>query len=322
MKAVTYERYGPPDVLRLSEVERPVPADGEILVRVYATTATRSDCGLRSSEYFISRFFTGIFRPKPARRVLGTEFAGEVESVGVGVTEFEPGDRVFGIRSGSNAEYVRVRESGVIAHIPPRLRFAEAAAVADGALSAMSCLRQARVDKGNRLAVFGASGSIGVGGVQIGKSLGAHVTAVCQTKSVDLVRSLGADEVVDYVNEDFTENGETYDVIFDAAGKTTFLHCRGSLEPHGIYITTDPGFLWQDLPFALVSRKAKIGFVRYTKPDILRLAELLEAGDYRPVIDRTYPLEDVAEAHRYVDTHQKTGNVVLVVREEIVAAPL
>ena len=320
MKAVVHDRYGPPEVLRLSDVQRPVPQEGEVLVRVYATTATRSDCGLRSAEYFVSRLFTGIFRPKATRRILGTEFAGEVESVGVGVTEFEPGDRVFGICSGSNAEYVDVRESGVIAHVPKHLSFAEAAAVADGALSAMSCLRQASVDSGKRVVVFGASGSIGVGGIQVAKHLGAHVTAVCNTKNVDLTRSLGADEVIDYVHEDFTKNGETYDVIFDAAGKTTFLHCRRSLKPDGIYITTDPGFMWQDLPFALVSRRAKIGVVRYTKPDIVQLGELLEAGDYRPVIDRTYQLADVADAHRYVDTHQKTGNVVLVVREDRVAA--
>jgi NADPH:quinone reductase-like Zn-dependent oxidoreductase len=165
VKAVTYDRYGPPEVLRLSGVDRPVPKDDELLVRVYATTATRSDCGLRSAEYFISRFFTGIFRPKASRRILGTEFAGEVESVGASVTEFEPGDRVFGIRSGSNAEYVCVREDGVIEHVPTRLSFAEAAAVADGALSAMSCLRQARVQAGKRVVVYGASGSIGVGGI-------------------------------------------------------------------------------------------------------------------------------------------------------------
>jgi NADPH:quinone reductase-like Zn-dependent oxidoreductase len=316
VKAVTYDRYGPPEVLRLSDVERPVPKDDEVLVRVCATTATRSDCGLRSAEYFISRVFTGVLRPRAARRVLGTEFAGEVESVGGRVTEFEPGDRVFGIHSGSNAEYVCVRGSGVIARIPTRLSFAEAAAVADGALSAMSCLRQARVGSGQGVVVFGASGSIGVGGVQVAKHLGAHVTAVCNTKNVGLVRSLGADEVIDYVNEDFTTNGEAYNVIFDAAGKTTFLHCRRSLKPDGIYITTDPGFMWQDLPFALVSKRAKIGVVRYTKPDIVKLRELLEAGNYRVVIDRTYPLEDVADAHRYVETHQKTGNVVLIVGED------
>jgi NADPH:quinone reductase-like Zn-dependent oxidoreductase len=210
---------------------------------------------------------------------------------------------------------VRVREGGVIAHIPTRLSFAGAAAVADGALSAMSCLRQARVDSGKRVVVFGASGSIGVGGVQVAKHLGAHVTAVCNTKNVDLMRSLGADDVIDYVNEDFTKKGKTYDVIFDAAGKTTFLHCRHSLKPDGIYITTDPGFMWQDLPFALVWKRAKIGFVRDTRPDILKLRELLESGEYRAVIDRTYPLEDVADAHRYVDTHQKSGNVVLIVRD-------
>jgi NADPH:quinone reductase-like Zn-dependent oxidoreductase len=315
MRAVTYERYGPPEVLRITDIERPLPKNDEVLVRVYATTATRSDSGLRSAEYFISRFFTGIFRPRATRRILGTEFAGEVESVGADVAEFGIGDRVFGIRSGSNAEYVCVRQGGVIAQIPTKLSFAEAAAVPDGALSAMSCLRQAGVGRGDRVVVYGSSGSIGVGGVQVAKHIGAHVTAVCNTTNVGLMRELGADEVVDYLNEDFTKNGETYDVIFDAAGKTTFLHCRHSLKHDGIYITTDPGFMWQDMPFALVSKRAKIGFVRYTKPDMVKLAEMLEAGEYRAVIDRTYPLEDVVEAHRYVDTHQKTGNVVLIVPE-------
>jgi len=312
---VTYERYGPPEVLRVTDVARPVPKNDEVLVRVYATTATRSDSGLRSAEYFISRFFTGIFRPRATRRILGTEFAGEVESAGADVAEFGIGDRVFGIRSGSNAEYVSVRQGGVVAQIPPKLSFAEAAAVPDGALSAMSCLRQAGVERGDRVVVYGSSGSIGVGGVQVAKQIGAHVTAVCNTKNVGLMRELGADEVVDYLNEDFTKNGETYDVIFDAAGKTTFLRCRHSLKPDGTYITTDPGFMWQDMPFALVSKRAKIGFVRYTRPDILKLADMLEAGDYRPVIDRSYPVEEVVEAHRYVESHQKTGNVVLTFPE-------
>jgi NADPH:quinone reductase-like Zn-dependent oxidoreductase len=256
VRAVVYDRYGAPDVLRLADVERPTPKEGEVLVRVHATTATRSDCGLRSAEYVVSRFFTGIFRPK--RGTVGLEFAGEVESVGEAVTEFAVGDRVFGIRSG-------------------------------------------------------ASGSIGVGSVQVAKHLGAHVTAVCNTKNVDLVRSLGADEVIDYLREDFTKNGETYDVVLDAAGKQSFLRCRRSLKPDGLYVTTDPGFMWHDAALALLSKRARLGLVRYRKPDLLTLAELIEAGKYRPVIDRTYPLEDVVDAHRYVETHQKTGNVVLTV---------
>jgi NADPH:quinone reductase-like Zn-dependent oxidoreductase len=312
MKAVVHDRYGPPEVLRLTEVERPVPKDDEVLVRVHATTATRSDCGRRSAEYFVARFFTGILRPREGN--IGLEFAGEVESAGSAVKELSVGDRVFGIGSGTNADYVCVREEGVIARIPSPVSFEEAAAVADGALSAISLMRSAGLERGQRILVFGASGSIGVAAVQVAKHSGAHVTAVCPTKSVDLMRALGADDVVDYLNDDFTKNGQTYDVILDAAGKTTFLHCRRSVEPDGIYVTTDPGFLWHDALVSLTTKRAKLGIVRWTKADLLTLTELIETGDYRPVIDRTYPLEEVVEAHRYVETHQKTGNVVLTVR--------
>jgi NADPH:quinone reductase-like Zn-dependent oxidoreductase len=311
VRAVVYDRYGPPEVMRIEEVERPVPKKDEILVRVYATTATRSDTGLRSAEYFVSRFVTGLFRPR--RRRVGLEFAGEVEAVGAAVTEFAVGDRIFGIGSGTNADYVCVREAGVIARIPDGLTYDEAAAVADGALSAMSCLRQANVAPARHVLVYGASGSIGVGAVQVAKHLGAHVTAVCNTKNLELARSLGADEVIDYLKEDFTKNGEQYDVVFDAVGKHSFLRCRRSLKPEGMYVTTAPGFMWHDAAVSLVARKAKLGIVRYRKQDILLLAGLLQEGKYRPVVDRTYPLEDVVDAHRYVETGQKTGNVVLTV---------
>jgi len=246
--------------------------------------------------------------------MVGIEFAGEVGAVGAAVSELAVGERVFGICSGANAEYVCVREAGVVARFPDGMTYEEAAAVADGALSAMSLLPRARVEKGDRVLVYGASGSIGVGGVQVAKHLGAHVTAVCNTKTVELARSLGADEVIDYLKEDFTKNGETYDVVFDAAGKHSFLRCKRSLAPEGIYITTDPGFMWHDALASLFAKRAKLGIVRYRKEEILAVAELLERGEYRPVIDRTYPLEDVVDAHRYVDTHQKTGNVVLTVR--------
>src|SRR3712207_531880 len=205
MRAVTFDRYGPPEVLRIEDVARPVPKADEVLVRVHATTATRSDCGLRSAEYFVARLVTGVFGPK--RRGVGIELAGEVEAVGADVTGLAAGDRVFGMGSGTNADYVCVREADPIAHIPDGMTYEEAAAVADGALSAMSLLRQARAEAGDRVLVYGASGSIGVGGVQVAKHLGAHVTAVSNTKNVELVRSLGADEVIDYLAEDFTRNG-------------------------------------------------------------------------------------------------------------------
>jgi NADPH:quinone reductase-like Zn-dependent oxidoreductase len=321
VKAVVYDRYGPADVLRLEDVERPVPKEDEVLVKIHATTVNRTDAGFRSAEYFISRFFTGLLRPRPNKRTLGTEFAGGVEAVGAAVTEFKVGDRVFGIRSGAHAEFVCVRESGVIAQMPTEMTFEEAAAVADGALTALSGLKNADLRMGRSILVYGASGSIGTAAVQLARHFDAHVTAVCNTPNVELVRSLGADEVVDYLQEDFTKNGKTYDVIFDAVGKQSFIRCRRSLKPGGIFLDTDPGFMWHLLLLALLTRwvgdkKARLVIARFTKEDLQFLTELIEAGKYRAVIDRRYPLEQVIEATRYVETGQKTGNVVLTVSRD------
>lgn len=314
MRAVVHDRYGPPEVLRVEDVERPVPADDQILVRVHATTVTRTDCGLRGSEYFFARVFTGLRRPK--RRISGMEFAGVVEAVGAAVDEFVIGDEVFGVRGGANAEYVCVREHGVVAHKPAGMSFEEAAAVCDGALIARTCLTAAELRPGRSIVVYGASGSIGTAAVQLAKHFGAEVTAVCNTKNVELVRSLGADEVVDYLREDFTKRGKTYDVVFDSVGKHSFRRCRRALKPGGIYITADLGFMWHVPLLVLLTRwigdrRATLGIGRYRKEDVLLLKELIEAGRYRAVIDRTYPLDDAVEATRYVETGQKTGNVVL-----------
>ena len=316
MRAVVYDRYGPPEILRLEEVERPVPGDADVLVRVRATTVTRTDTGLRSAEYFISRFVTGLRRPK--QRILGLELAGVVEEVGAAVTEFEVGDEVFGVRSGAHAEYVCVQENGALAHKPPGLTFEEAAPLSDGAALALACLRKAGTLDGKRVVVYGASGSVGTAAVQLAKHLGAHVTAICNTKNVELVRSLGADEVVDYTEEDFTTNGSTYDVVFDAVGKHSFRRSRRSLEPGGTFLETDLGFMWHVPALALATRwigdkNVGLGITKYSKEDVLLLKALAEAGQYRAVIDRTYPLEEVVEATRYVETGQKTGNVVLTV---------
>ena len=314
MRAVVHDRYGPPEVLRLEEVDPPVPADDEVLVRVRATTVNRTDSHMRRASPFIWRFMLGLRRPK--RRILGLEFAGEVEAVGAAVTEFRVGDRVFGMRSGSHAEYVCVREAGMIAHIPGGLSFEEAAAVCDGATQALAPLERAGVGEGTRLVVYGASGSCGTAAVQLAKRhLGAHVTAVCNTKNVELVRSLGADEVVDYLQEDFTRNGETYDVVLDAVGKHSFRRARRSLKPGGLFLATDG---LHNLPLAYLTswvgdRKVVFAIARPTKQDVLLLRGLVEAGTYRPVIDSVHPLEEAVEAHRYVDTQQKTGNVVLTV---------
>jgi NADPH:quinone reductase-like Zn-dependent oxidoreductase len=317
VRAVVHNRYGGPEVLRIEEVEQPVPQPNEVLVRVHATTVTRSDCGWRKAAPFFSRFFTGLRRPR--RRTLGMEFAGEVEAVGPAVTAFEVGDAVFGVKGfGANAELVCVPETGALAHKPAGMSFEEAAAVCDGACIALACVRQANLREGQSILVYGASGSIGTAAVQLAKHFGAEVTAVCPTQNVELVRSLGADEVVDYLQEDFTENGKTYDVVLDAVGKHSFRRCKGSLKPGGRYLETDLGFLWHVPLLALLTRwlgdkKVSLPIPTYTKEEVLLLKGVIEAGRYRAVIDRSYPLADVVEATRYVETGQKTGNVVLKV---------
>jgi NADPH:quinone reductase-like Zn-dependent oxidoreductase len=314
MRAVVARSYGPPEVLRIEDLARPVPKENEVLVKVHASTVTRSDCGFRGADPFFARAFTGLRRPK--QPISGMELAGVVEGIGSAVTEFAVGDEVFGLRSGANAEYVCVREQGAIAHKPRSLTFEEAAALSDGASIARACLAKADLGPGTDIVVYGATGAIGTAGVQLAKAAGAHVTAVCNTKNVELVRALGADVVIDYEREDFTRNGEVYDVVFDAVGKHSFRRCRRSLRPGGVYITTDLGFGWH-VPFlALATRvirrkRVTLPIPKYTKEDVLHVKELVESGKYRPVVDRVYPLEDVVEATRYVETGQKTGNVVL-----------
>jgi NADPH:quinone reductase-like Zn-dependent oxidoreductase len=320
MRAVVHDRYGPPEVLRVNEVARPIPKEDEVLVQVDASTVTRGDAmGVRHAEYRFARLATGILRPR--RTHFGSEFAGRVEEVGAGVTELRPGDEVFGYAGGASAEYVTVRESGVIAPKPAGLTFEEAAAVPDGSLLALSCLRPAYPLQGKSVLVYGAAGSVGTAAVQVlAHHFEAEVTAVCDTKDVTVVQSLGARDVIDRFREDFTKNGATYDVIFDAVGKHSFRRCRHSLKPGGIYISMDLGYLYH-LPLLALgtrifgSKRATIGIGRYRKKDLLLVKELVEAGTYRPVIDRTYALDEIVEAVRYVESGQKTGNVVLNVGE-------
>lgn len=311
MRAVVHDRYGPPEVLDLGEVDRPAPKDDEVLVRVHATTVTQTDCHMRAGRPFLWRFMLGLRRPR--RRVLGLEFAGVVEQVGPAVTEFAVGDRVFGLRNSSHAEYVCVRESRLVVSMPAGMPFVDAAAVCDGMSQALGALKKGRVGPGTRLLVYGASGSLGTGAVQLAHHFGAHVTAVCSTRNVELVRSLGADEVVDYTQEDFTKNGQTYDVVLDAVGKYSFARSRGSLAQGGLYVATDR---LVNFPLTLLTkwvgdRKVVFSASGYGRDTLLLLKELLEAGKYRPVVDRTYALEQVVEATRYVESWQKTGNVVL-----------
>jgi NADPH:quinone reductase-like Zn-dependent oxidoreductase len=328
MRAVVYDRYGDPGVLRLEEVEQPTPRDDEVLVRIHATTVNRTDCGIRGGENFITRLgysvvttgspFKALRHPK--QRILGTELAGDVAEVGTAVTRFAVGDRVFGVNAGAfgaQAEFLYMRESAPLARMPDGISFEDAAAVCDGAILALGCLRKVGLHAGQHILIYGASGSIGTAGVQLARnSFEAHVTAVCSTRNVELVRSLGADEVIDYTREDFTRNGETYDVIFDAVGKHAFRRCRNSLKPGGVYISTDG---WENLFWVVWT--ARIGDKRvmtdvpphYQQQDIVFLGELIEAGKYRAVIDRCYPMEQVVEATTYVETERKTGNVVLMV---------
>lgn len=318
MKAVVVDRYGPPDVQRIEEVAKPVPKEDEVLVKIHATTVTRTDSGVRSAKPTLIRLFFGLRRPK--QRILGTELAGEIVAVGSAVTKFAVGDHVFGstssFQSGAHAEFIAMRETAPLAQMPASITFEEAAAVSDGAILALMCLEAAHVHQGQKMLIYGASGAIGTAGVQLAKYFEADVTAVCNTKNVELVRSLGADRVIDYTQEDFTKNGETYDVIFDAVGKHSFRGSKGSLKPGGVYVATD-GFrnfflaLWTS---RIGDRKAIFPIPpHYTQKNVEFLKQVIEAGKFRAVIDRSYPLEQVVEATRYVETQQKTGNVVLTI---------
>ena len=323
MKAAVHDKYGGPEVLRIEEVAQPVPNDDQVMVKVYASTVNRSDCGWRSGKPFFSRLFSGVRRPK--YRTPGGEFAGEVVAIGAAVSKFAVGDHVFGHSgTGANAEFVCVREGRVIARKPHGMTFAEAAAVTDGSIIARACLRRADLRSGRTIVIYGASGAIGTAGVQLARHAGAHVTAVCDTKHVELVKSLGADEVIDYTQDDFTKNGRKYDVVFDAVGKHSFRRCRRSIARGGLFVETDLGFMWH-VPFlALATRltrlfggkRVTLAVPTYNADEIAFLKALIEAGEYRAVIDRAYPLEQIVEATTYVETGQKTGNVVITVVPE------
>lgn len=324
MRAVVYDTYGPPEVLHIQDVERPLPKEDEVLVKVHATTVNRLDVHTREANAksgaaasVLSRLVSGVRGPR--QPILGSEFAGEVEAVGAAVTEFAVGDPVFGssgLRFGAHAEFMCIQAKARIAPMPARVNFEQAAPICDGALNALTCLKAAAPLEGRRILIYGASGAIGTAGVQLARHFGADITAVCGTKNLELVKSLGADRVIDYTQEDFKQNGQTYEVIFDAVGKQSFKLCRASLEPGGVYLPTD-GFrnmLWAMMPSRKKDKRVVFQIPpRQTKQDVLFLKQLCEAGQFRPVIDRCYPLEDVIEATRYVATEQKVGNVVLTV---------
>lgn len=324
MKAVVYAEYGTPDVLQLKDVEKPTPKDNEILIRVHATTVEAADALFRQGNDFAARLFTGPLKPKFTTP--GSEFAGEIEAVGNAVTRFKVGDQVFGTTApsfGADAEYICLPDDGVMAIKPVNLTYEETVSIHPGAFTALPNLRDAaNIQRGQKVLINGASGSIGTSAVQLAKHYGAEVTAVCSAANIELVKSLGADKVIDYAQEDFTKMGETYDVIFDAVGKSSFSSCKGVLKQGGIYLTTmvSPTILVQMLwTSKFGSKKAKIVFAGLRSAseknqDLAFFLELVEAGALRPVIDRCYPLEQMAEAHRYVDTGRKKGNVIITVQ--------
>ena len=323
MKAVIYTEYGPPEVLQLKEVDKPVPDKNEVLIKIHATTVNRTDCGFRMPEYLIVRIINGLFRP--TKKILGSELAGVVEAIGSDVNTFKPGDRVFGLSTykfGAHAEYICIPETGSITTMPSNVSFREAAAICDGAFLAMAFLRKIDFRKGTKILVNGASGSIGSACVQLARYFGAEISAVCDTKNVELVRSLGAEKVFDFTKEDFTEDDHLYDAIIDAVGKNSFFRCKKLLKPGGVYFSSELGFLSQNIFLALVTplfpgKKVKFPIPRDKKEDIVFFKELLESGKFRAVIDRSYPLEQIIEATHYVETGQKTGNVVIMLEQNM-----
>lgn len=320
MKAIVYERYGSPEVLELKEVAKPTPKDNEVLIKTYATTVTTGDWRVRSLNVpvgfgLISRLVFGVLRPR--QPILGTELAGEIESVGKDVSKFKVGDQVFafsGAGMGCHAEYKYMPEDGAVALKPANLTYDEAAAISFGGTTALNFFRRGRLQSGETVLINGASGGVGTAAVQLAKHFGANVTGVCSTANVELVRSLGANHVIDYTKEDFTRNGETYDVIVDIAGTAPFSRSKGSLKERGRLLLVLGGLpdLLQIPWIALTSSKRVIAGPAAERAEDLRfLAKLAEAGEFKPVIDRRYPFEQIVEAHRYVDTGHKKGNVVI-----------
>jgi len=321
MKAAIHLKYGPPEVVKVMEIEKPSPKDNEVLVKVYATTVNRTDCGFRSAVYFVSRFFSGLFKPK--HQTLGNEFAGVIEAVGKNVAMFYPGEKVFGyndVKFGAHAEYMTIGEHDAITSMPGNLTFTEAAPLTEGGHYALSDIRAAKVKSGQNVMIYGASGAIGSAAVQLVKALGAKVTAVVNTKNVELLMALGADHVIDYLKQDFTKSDQKYDFIFDSVGKSSFGKCKSLLAKNGIYISTELGKNWENIFFALTTpflggRKVLFPLPTINKQDVVYLRDLAETGKYKPVIDREYKLEEIVEAYRYVETGQKTGNVVINLTE-------
>ena len=321
MRAIVYSKYGAPEVAKLLNVPKPSPKENEVLVKVYSSTVTRTDSGFRSAEYFISRFWTGLLRPK--YKILGCEFSGIIEEVGQHVTTFKKDDRVFGFNDktcGGHGEYLTITETDAITTMPDGFSFDEAAAFTEGAHYALVDIRAAKVERGQNVLVYGATGAIGSAAVQLLKHFGAIVTAVCNTKNVGLVKSLGADTVIDYETQDFTKTDDKFEFIFDAVGKSSFGQCKPLLTAKGIYISTELGKNGENLLFALTTplwggKRLLFPIPSISKQDVVFLKELAQKGEFKPVIDRQYNLDQIVEAYKYVESGQKTGNVVIKIAE-------
>jgi len=328
MKAIVYTNYGPPDVLHLKEVETPIPGNSEVLVKVMASTVNRTDCANLTAKPFIMRFGLGLLKPK--NPIPGTEFAGEVEAVGKSVTSFKVGDKVFGFDDGvlsSYAEYMTISEDKGLAVIPVDYSYEQAAASSEGMHYAYNFINKVDMKPGRKVLVNGASGGIGSAAVQLLKYSGAEITAVCNTKNVKLIKSLGANRVIDYLMEDFTKDKQRYDYVFDTVGKSSFGKCKSLLKPGGVYISSELGWMVQNLFFALVTamfgsmpgqegKKVKFPYPPNIKRSVLFIKKLMEQGKFKTVIDRTYPLDKIADAFTYVLKGQKTGNVVIRINDD------
>jgi len=323
MKAIVYKKYGSPDVFEPLDLEKPTPEPSEVLIKVFATTVTTADCMMRRGDTLLSRILLGLIRPKKKYQILGTEFSGMIEAAGSKVKKFKPGDEVYAFRgfgTGCYAQYKCMNENGSLAIKPCNMNFAEAASVVDGATTALFFLKEkANIQKGQKVLINGASGSIGTFAVQLAKYFGAEVTGVCSTKNIEVVKSLGADKVVDYTKEDFAKTGETYDIIFDTVGKSSFVHSRKALKPKGIYIATvmTLKLILQSVLPKFGNKKKVIFAMSLNKTEALNFVRtLIEEGKLKTIIDKQYTLEELPAAHEYVEKGHKHGNVVITVQQQ------
>jgi NADPH:quinone reductase-like Zn-dependent oxidoreductase len=327
MKAIVSTKYGPPEVLQLKKVEKPVPKENEVLVKVKATTVNRTDCAILSAKPYIMRLYMGLFKPK--NPVMGTEFSGDVEAVGKDVSLYKIGDKVFGFDDkgvGSYAEYMSISEDKALATMPENISYEQATACIEGGHYAYNFINKVNIQSGHKVIVNGASGGIGNATVQLLKILDADITAVCDTKNIELIKSLGAVKIIDYTKEDFTKGDERYDFVFDSVGKSSFGKCKHILKPGGVYISSELGHMIQNLIFFSISeifgsmpgqkgKKVKFPYPPDIKRSVAYLKKLIEEGKFKSVIDRSYPLEQIAEAFTYVLKGQKTGNVVIKIAQ-------